>query len=87
MFSMPEHSYCGPLPPLTQKQEKIRDQLMTHVDYLAGKIGERHIWYYENLQAAANYIELSFKNLNYQVTEQSYIVENVSVKNLRFCQN
>jgi len=56
---MPGHSYSGPSPPLTIKQQQIRQHLRKHVDKLAGQIGERNFRYKRALDSAADYIELS----------------------------
>lgn len=85
MFRMPGHSFQGPLPPLTKEQMDIRDQLSIHIEQLAGKIGERNIPNYHNLQKAAQYIESIFKQIGYIVSDQSYEVteyRNFTVKNV-----
>lgn len=82
MFSMPGRSYLGDLQPLTKEETEIKNQLMTHIDYLALKIGERNIWNYKKLDAAAVYIEETFKNFGYKVFHQVFKTNNVLVKNI-----
>ncbi len=82
MFSMPGKSFRGPLPKLTKQQANIVNNLKKHVQELASKIGERNIWNYSNLKAAANYIEATFKELNYSVSDQVWVVEHLSVRNV-----
>ena len=72
MIAMPGQSYSGPLPPLSEHQIKVRDALYRDIKMLAGEIGERHIWQYENLNAAADYIEIQMQNAGYTVKRQSY---------------
>lgn len=54
---MPGKTHRGPLPPLTAEEARIRDRLAAHVQALAGEVGERNLWRYEALRAAAQYIE------------------------------
>jgi hypothetical protein len=61
MSRMPGRSLSGPLPELTASELRLKDHLHAHVEMLAGKIGERNVWQYDNLQRAAEYIEGSFK--------------------------
>lgn len=60
MSRMPGRSFSGALPELTASEHHLKDQLSAHVEMLAGKIGERNVWQYDNLQRAAEYIEESF---------------------------
>lgn len=82
MLHMPGYSFRGPLPPLIPEEEKIESRLKTHIHQLAGNLGERNIWNYQNLQAAANYIETNFKKLGYAVSKQTFMVGNLSVNNV-----
>ena len=59
MVKMPGRSYTGPLPALTDEQLALRDELVRDVDMLASQIGERNVWTYSNLTAAADFIEAS----------------------------
>jgi Zn-dependent M28 family amino/carboxypeptidase len=49
---------------------------------LAGKIGERNLYNYEALQAAAEYIARSFQEMGYGVQERTFSVQGRTVKNL-----
>lgn len=82
MFSMPGRSFKGPLPPLTKRETEIANYLESHINELASKIGERNICNYPKLQAAANYIGTTFKKLGYTVSDQSWLIENLSVTNV-----
>lgn len=61
MSRMSKHSFSGAMKELTASELFLRDRLHAHVETLAGKIGERNIWQYCNLQRAVEYIEGTFK--------------------------
>jgi Zn-dependent M28 family amino/carboxypeptidase len=82
MFGMPGRSHEGPLPPLTREEAEIRHHLERHVRKLAGEIGERNLWRYEALEAAAGYIEGSLRGLGYTVGEQVFTASDRPVRNL-----
>ena len=75
MVDMPGRSHSGPLPPLTGGEEGILRRLEKHVSILAGETGERNLWHYEALLAAADYIEKTLEELNFKVVSQVYEVE------------
>ncbi len=74
MIRMPNKTYAGSLPPLTNEQCTIRDAIRYDLELLAGEIGERNIQQYTNLCAAADFIQLSFEQAGYEVKRQSYEV-------------
>jgi hypothetical protein len=82
MIRMPGKSYVGTLPPLTAEQLLLRDSLLHDVEKLAGQIGQRNIWHYDNLTAAADFIEKSLAQVDYQVRRQSYEVEESTCYNI-----
>ena len=83
MISMPGKSFSGPLPALTDDQIALREQLRAHVKVLASDIGERNIDNYEQLKAAADYIERSLRGFGYvQVASQTFTVSGQEVRNL-----
>ena len=61
MSRMPGRSVSGPLQELSVAEALLKERLHGHVDMLAGKIGERNVWQYDNLQRAADYIVAAFK--------------------------
>ncbi len=79
---MPGRSYRGPLDPLSERELAIRDQLQADVVMLAGKIGERNLVRYRALNAAAEYIGQSFREMGYTVGEQTFSEEGIAIKNL-----
>jgi Zn-dependent M28 family amino/carboxypeptidase len=50
---------------------------------LAGTIGERNMWRYENLRRAADYIESSLRSSGFEATRQTYEVARLPVSNLQ----
>ncbi len=72
MIKMPGNSWSGPLPPLTENEEESLARLRGHVEHLAVKIGERSLSRYDNLRAAAEYINGAFAACGYEAKLQSY---------------
>lgn len=85
MVRMPSDSFKGPLPPLTEEQRSLEQELRAHVQQLAGRIGERNLFRYRQLAEAANYLRTSLAQAGYEVRRQTYEVagqpcENVEVE-------
>jgi Zn-dependent M28 family amino/carboxypeptidase len=85
MIRMPGDSFRGPLPPLTEEQRGLEQELRTHVQRLAGMIGERNVFHYAQLVAAADYIRATFASSGYEVRRHLYEMsgqpcENVEVE-------
>jgi len=68
--------------PLTNSELKIQENIKTHVAKLAAQIGERNVWYYEELEASAAYITQILEDLGYEVKKQHYSVLDKVVVNL-----
>ena len=81
-IKMPGHSYSGALPSLTVEELEIEYRLKKHVEKLAGEIGERNLREYNNLEAAIGYIEKIFRELNYNVSFQDFVVKGKIAKNI-----
>ncbi len=87
MFRIPGKSYHGHVPPLTDEQVVLREQLRKDVARLAGEIGDRNVnTEYENLCKASDFIEESFEGAGYKVSRQGYEVSLYSLKG-RECYN
>ncbi len=87
MFRIPGKSYQGPVPPLTEEQKLLRDQLQKDVIKLAEEIGDRNVsTEYDNLCVAADFIEKSFVEAGYKVYRQGYEVNLDGLKG-RECYN
>ena len=54
---MPGSFWTGPLPPLTDNEQLIHDNLKRHVAALAGSIGERNVWRPEAMVTMRLYAE------------------------------
>lgn len=77
-----DKSYRGPLAELTPEQVELRDAMRIDIEHLAGKIGERNLRRYPQLQAAATYIEKSLIKFGYRVGRQRYQVRGLNCDNL-----
>jgi len=62
-------SKAGPLSP---DEVVLRDELRANVHKLAGEIGERNMWHYPQLNAAADFIEDSFSRAGLRTRRDSY---------------
>ncbi|UCD27813.1 MAG: M28 family peptidase [Planctomycetota bacterium] len=84
MISMPGRSHVGPLPELTVEEIEIRHRLQTHIEMLAGTIGERNVFasQYPQLRKAEAYIRKQFDLTGYKVEEQVFKVFNRDVCNI-----
>jgi len=85
MIRMPGQSHQGPLPPLTDEQRKLEQELHSHVQMLAGQIGERNVFHHDRLVMAADYIRATLAGAGYEVRLQPYevagkICENVEAE-------
>ena len=82
MIRMPGRSFRGPAPQLTPDEMTLRDELVAHVQKLAGEIGERNLAHYPRLAEAAHYIETELTGAGYQVRRDSYEIEGKTCSNL-----
>lgn len=82
MTGMPGRSWTGPLPPLTDREQLIHDNLKRHVEMLAGSIGERNVWRPDAMAAAAGYIRKTLEEAGYVVNVQSFPSRGLTVNNL-----
>jgi len=82
MLKMPGKSYTGKLPPLTDEQVSLRAELHRDVETLAGQIGQRNIWNYNNLTAAADFLQTSLAEAGYKPQRQNYLVEDKTCSNI-----
>jgi Zn-dependent M28 family amino/carboxypeptidase len=82
MTAMPGRSFSGDLPPLVAEEIQIKTNLIRHISYLAGEIGERNVISYEPLQKTAQYVENNLREFGYEVKSQEYMVQMRKVRNL-----
>jgi hypothetical protein len=71
-----------PLPPLSAEEAGSCDRLVGHVAQLAGRIGERNLWHYQALSAAADYIGDTLAALGYRPADEPYLCRGIAVHNL-----
>ncbi|MBD3561249.1 aminopeptidase, partial [Planktothrix sp. FACHB-1355] len=65
MIRMPGISYRGQLPSLNQQELKLQKALRQDVQKLVSELQEHNFSSYNNLVAAANFLESSFTNAGY----------------------
>jgi Zn-dependent M28 family amino/carboxypeptidase len=82
VIHMPGVSYQGNLSPLSPAQIQLRDRLHTHINMLAGTIGERNLDRYPALETAATYIWTQFETIGYAPAAQVFEAWGKEVKNL-----
>jgi Zn-dependent M28 family amino/carboxypeptidase len=58
--------------PLSSDEIALREELRANVQKLAGEIGERNMWHYAQLNAAADFIEDSFSRVGLHTRRDSY---------------
>ncbi len=80
---MPLRSHSGPLPAPTEAERTSAAEIRRHVEALAGQIGERNMWRYPSLLAAAEYIRQGFASRGFSVQTQDYEVDGRTVSNLQ----
>jgi hypothetical protein len=82
MIQMPEASYQGPLPPLTEDERVLERELRVSVEVLAGRIGERNVFRHNALVQAADFIRMRLSELGYEVRGQTYDVGGMACENI-----
>lgn len=74
VLDLPGHSLEGPLPPLSEPEASLANELRADVEHLAGAIGERNVEHTHELNAAADFIETSLRKAGYRPQRQTYEV-------------
>lgn len=82
MIHMPRDSFQGVLPPLTEQQRKLEEELRAYVQDLAGTIGERNLFHHKQLVAAADYVRATLGRSGYRVKRHQYQVSGNACENL-----
>jgi Zn-dependent M28 family amino/carboxypeptidase len=82
MIRMPGQSHQGPLPTLTDEQRTLAQELHSHVQMLAGQIGERNVFHHDRLVMAADYIRETLAGAGYEVRLQPYEVAGKICENI-----
>jgi Zn-dependent M28 family amino/carboxypeptidase len=79
---MPGTSYTGPLAAPAAEQQALRDELKANIEKLAAEIGERNVFAYANLAAAADFVEKSLTKAGYTVRRQTFEAQGKTCRNL-----
>lgn len=82
MSRMPGSSFSGEVPELKAGELQLEGQLRSHVEVLAGSIGERNLWKYDNLLLAADYIESEFLSIGLNVRSIYYEASGKTSRNI-----
>ena len=67
---------------LSPDEVVLREELRANVQTLAGEIGERNMWHYAQLNAAAEFIEHSFSRAGLRTRRDSYDMRGQSCRNI-----
>jgi Zn-dependent M28 family amino/carboxypeptidase len=68
--------------PLSRDEVALREELRADVQKLAGEIGERNMWRYPQLNAAADFIEISLSHAGLQPRRDSYELHGQACHNI-----
>ena len=68
--------------PLSSDEVALRGELHADVQTLAGEIGERNMWHYSQLNAAADFIENSFSRAGLRPRRDSYELHGQACHNI-----
>jgi hypothetical protein len=68
--------------PLSSDEVTLREELRADVQKLAGEIGERNMWHYAKLNAAADFIEDSFSRAGLHPRRDSYEIRGQACHNI-----
>jgi hypothetical protein len=68
--------------PLSTDEVALREELRASVQKLAGEIGERNMWHYPQLNAAADFIENSFSRAGLRTRRDSYDMQGQACHNI-----
>jgi len=82
MSRMPGRSFSGPLPELSVDELLLQGRLRSHVEMLAGTIGERNYRQQDNLERSAAYIERQFQLAGLPIRSLSYQAAGIQVRNI-----
>ena len=80
MIAVPGKPYTGPLPPLSDEQTVLRDNLRRHVFAVGSR--ERNLWQPAPLEAAARHIEDALAGFGYTPSAQRFTTGGVAVRNI-----
>ncbi len=67
---------------LTQHEAALSNELRSHVDMLAARIGDRNYIFYKNLEEAAAYIEKTLSGMGYGIVRQEFAAKGQQFSNI-----
>jgi len=70
------------LAPLDRAGERLRDDLLFHVEHLSLKIGPRNVSKGDTLEQAAGYIENALSSMGYQPQTQEWVLHGKTLRNV-----
>ena len=80
---VPGKSFAGRLPAMTEEETRLAEGLRGHVQKIAGDIGERNVWRYEELNASVEYMTRALRDAGYdEVARQPFEAGGKTVVNL-----
>lgn len=79
---MPGKSYEGPLPDLSEDQQRLAERLRGHVEVLAGEIGPRYYGRPESYEEAGDYIVEQFEEAGYEVNIRRFEHQGQTFRNI-----
>jgi len=82
MIRMPGATFAGALPPLTDSQKSLTQELRATVAHLASDIGKRSIYHPKELAESALYLKDQFAAAGYKVNEHSFPTKGSLTPNL-----
>jgi Zn-dependent M28 family amino/carboxypeptidase len=79
---MPGKSFKGNIPSPNREEMVLAEDLRSHVEYLAGTIGQRNLDVSGSLELSANYISKTLRDAGYEVRLLPYEMNNLEVRNI-----
>jgi Zn-dependent M28 family amino/carboxypeptidase len=64
------------------QMEKLENNLISHIDKLSRRIGERNVWRYKKLEETADYIFKNFESYGYSPQNQIYSMKGKPYRNI-----
>lgn len=82
MIAMPASTFAGPLPALTESQQKLAADLRATVSHLASDIGKRSIYHPKELAESALFLKQQLEAIGFEVHEHSFPTKGSLTPNL-----
>jgi Zn-dependent M28 family amino/carboxypeptidase len=83
LFGKAPKQESGPYPAgFAEREDVLSDELRSHVDMLAARIGDRNYVFYKNLEQAAAYIEQTLSGMGYATVRQEFSARGQKFSNI-----